>query len=204
MTRAAGFAAVAGGVAWLALIPASSAHRGDDLSYDAYYRVVSVPLLLFLLAWLLFRDRWRPRSTRSRLGYWGTLAGLALVFGGNTLEFWGGWLLGKTNARAAYETGTEAWRGSDAGWMLWGLGFFVLVAAATTAAVAAWRDAVLSGWGAAVVGVTGFGVLSANLLTEAPLAATIPIFGAFAAGWIWLGLELLRATAAARVSRRTA
>lgn len=194
MTRRAALACTLAGAAWLALIPASAMFDADALSYDGYYRVMAVPLLLFLVAWLALRRGW-PRTARAEAGYWLTLAGLALVFAGDTLEFWGAWLLDETNARAAYGSGTEAWWGSNVGWTMFGLGLLALFVGAVTAAVAAARGRFVPRWSAVLFGLLGLGILSGNLLHAASPFVTVPAFGGFGLGWVGLGLALWRRSA---------
>ena len=197
MTLLAAVACALAGASWLALIPASVLLRDGDLSYDGYYRVLAVPLLLFALAWLALRPAW-PRDWRAELGYWATLAGLVLVFAGDALEFWGAWLTGKTNAFEAYRTGGESWWGSDLGWTLFILGTLALFVGGPTAAVAAVRARLVPVWGGVLLALFGLGVLSGNLLDDAAPAATVAVFGAWGLGWIGLGLALARDGARAR------
>lgn len=68
-----------------------------------------------------------------------TLVGLAFVFAGDALEFWGAWLLDETNVRAAYGTGAAPWWGSNIGWMMFDLRLLALFVGGVTAAVAAAR-----------------------------------------------------------------
>lgn len=69
MTRRASIACAVSGAGWVALIGASAMVDAGALSYDGYYRVMAVPLLLFLVAWLALRAAGRaPPAPRSDPG----------------------------------------------------------------------------------------------------------------------------------------
>ena len=191
-------AAAAGGVAWLALIPAAWLHRKGDLGYDAYYRIVAVPLVLFAVAFFVLGRRWRPRTDRGRLALWVTLGGLVLVAAGTFLEFWVVLLQDAPTAHQAAGSGERAFWGSDAGWFLFVLGLFALFVGGPTAAVAIARERAFPRRVQVLVALLGLGVILANVLREAPPAATIPLFGAFAGGWLALGVLLARRSEPAR------
>jgi hypothetical protein len=193
--RRAGIACALAGAAWLALIPGSVFVRDGALSYDGYFRLMSVPLLVYVLAWIALRPLW-PSGRRADLGYWITLAGLVLVFGGVSLEFWGAWLTGNTNAYEAYLTGRESWWGSNVGWRMFGLGLLGLFAGGVTAAVAAARARVVPRWGTVLFALLGFGILNGNVLHDARPAVTTLFFGAWGLAWIGFGLALARRAAA--------
>jgi hypothetical protein len=188
--RRAGAAAVAGGLAWLALVPASLLYRSGELSFEGYYRGVAVPLVLLALAWGLLWPVWRPQDLRARFGYGLTLAGLALAATGTALEFWAGWAAGEESARRPGAPDEVGWWGSDVGSALFLFGVMALFAGGPTAAVAL-RGA-LPFWALALIALVGFGVLSATLLDDSSPVATVPIFGAFGLGWTALGILLRR------------
>ena len=199
--RCAGAAAIAGGAAWLALVPASLLRRSGDLSHDGYFRLVALPLVLFAVAWALVGPLWRPGDLRARFGYGLTLAGLTLAAAGTALEFWGAWLAGEATARDEPAAGEAVWAGSDLGWSLSFFGVMVLFAGGPTAAVALRRALPL--WALTLITLLGFGVFAATLFDESSPAVTLPFFGAFAAGWIGLGVLLLRAPERLAQSRHT-
>jgi hypothetical protein len=178
----------AAGAAWLALVPASALFRDDALSYGGYYRVMAVPLGLFVAAWWLFGRVWSWSSPRARWGYRLVLAGLALAFAGDTLEFGGSWLL---DEEIAFERADEAWWGSNAGWSMFLFGFLLLLVGGPTAAVAL-RPARLPWWAFLLVTAIGFGILAGNALHEASLPVAAIGIGLFGAGWIGLGVLLWR------------
>lgn len=164
--RVGATACVLGGVAWAGLVPASLLARADELSYDGYHRVLAVALLLFVAGFAGFALTWRPDELRARAGLGLTLGGLALVFAGETLRYWGG---------------------SDAGSALFPLGFVALFVGGPTAAAGLWRERRHPRWVGVLILLLGLGVLSGTALQEAPPLATLPVFGAFAVGWIALG-----------------
>ena len=190
--RWAAVACLASGAVWLALVPATVLARSGDLSYDGYFRLMALPLGLFAVAWYLVGRAWQPETVRGRNGWWLVLAGLALVWAGTTLEFWGSWLLDEPTSHEASETGEEGWWGSDLGWTLFLLGFLLLLVGGPTAAVALRRSSRLPFWALAFVCVLGFGVFLANLLREARLLPALVGLGLFGLGWIGLGLLVRR------------
>ena len=107
--------AAAAALLWIALVPFANAQRLDELSYDAYHRLMTVPLLLFVVAWALLRARLH------RVPWAVLLLGLVLYLGGNVLEFWGVLLTEGENANVV--GGVGAWWGSHAGWIAFILGF---------------------------------------------------------------------------------
>jgi hypothetical protein len=192
VARRAAVACVAAGVAWLVLVPATAFARSGDLSYGGYFRLAALPLALFAVAWYLVGRIWRPQAPRGRNGRRLVLAGLALAWAGNTLEFWGSFLLDEPTSEQASETGEDAWWGSDAGWTLFLLGFLLLLVGGPTSAVALRRTSRLPFWALALVCLVGFGLFVANLVREARLAVALVGLGLFALGWIGLGVLLWR------------
>jgi hypothetical protein len=188
VARRAAVACVAAGLGWLALVPASALFRDGALSYGGYYRVAAVPLGLFVVAWWLLGRVWSWSSPRARWGYRLVLAGLALAFAGDALEFWGSWLL---DEEIAIERPGDAWWGSNAGWSLFLFGFLLLLVGGPTAAVAL-RPARLPFWVLALVTLIGFGIFGGNAFHESSLPVAAVGLGLFGAGWIGLGLVLRR------------
>ena len=191
--RRATAADVAAGVAWLALVPASLLHRSGDLSFDGYYRVVAVPLVLLARGVGPARAGLAPARTCGRASATAcTLAGLALAAAGTALEFWGGWAAGEESARRPGAPDEAGWWGSDVGSALVLFGVMALFAGGPTAAVAL-RGALPFWASRADRARSGFGVLSAHASsTRRRRLATVPVFGAFGAGWLALGLLVRR------------
>jgi hypothetical protein len=186
--RAAALAAGFGGIAWLGLVPLVALVRSGALSYDGYFRLVALPLAGFVGAWALARPL--IPSGRALTGWRVTLGGLALVFVGDVLEFWGAWLADEPTSHAAAETGSDAYWAADAGRSLFVLGFFALCAGGPTVAVGLRRQAGWPMWAATFLAVLGIGVLLATVLREAPLAPATLGLGAFAIGWLALAARL--------------
>lgn len=61
-----GGAAVLGGLAWFLLVPAAELEGRNLLSYDAYNRLLAVPLLFFVIASYLAP---RALAVQGRLGF---------------------------------------------------------------------------------------------------------------------------------------
>jgi len=188
--RVSAVACVAGGVAWIALAAAAQARHGGDLGYEAYFRLMAVPLVLFAVGFHGVWREWHPQDPRARWGTRVVLAGLALAAAGTTLEFWGVLVQDEPTAHDAH--GGDAWVGSDVGWSMFMLGFFALLVGGTTAAVRIWRSTPYPRWLGTLVLLMGFGVLAGNLFSDEALFVTLPVFGAFGAGWIALGRWLWR------------
>ena len=181
---------MAGGAAWIALALAAQARRDGDLGYEAYFRLMAVPLVLFAVGFSALWREWRPRDPRAGWGTLAVAAGLALVAAGTTLEFWGVLLQDLPTSHDA--RGGDAWAGSDLGWSLFMLGFFTLLVGGATASVRIWRSTPYPRWLGVLVLLLGFGVLSGNLFSDEALYVTVPVFGAFGVGWIALGRWLWR------------
>jgi hypothetical protein len=182
-------ACVAGGAAWIALAAAAQARASDHLGYEAYFRLMAVPLVLFAAGFYGFWREWSPRDPRARWASVTVLLGLVLCAAGTALEFWGVLLQDLPTAHDA--NGGDAWAGSDIGWSMFMIGFFALLVGGPTVAVRIWRSTPFPRWLGVFVLLLGFGILSGNLLGEQPLYVTLPVFGVFAAGWIALGRWLL-------------
>ena len=167
-SRLAGAAAGLGGVCWLLLVPAAELVRRDLLSYDAYNRLLAVPLLLFSVALALTSRSLSGVGQLSQRGFAVAAAGAVLLFLGNAVEFYGVLLQDRPNAYAAYQSGQESWIGSDVGWLMFLLGALVLLVGGIAAAVGLRRDRVRPRWLGAFAALLGVGVLAGSLLGLGP------------------------------------
>ena len=178
-------AALLGGLSWLALIPAAELERRGVVSYDAYNRLLVVPLLLFAVA-LSQAARAAAQRRRARVGFTIAATGAAVLALGNVVEFYGVLLQDGLNAHAASQAGVdEHWVGSDVGWIVFGIGWLVLLLGGLVAAL---------GLGAAAprpvrcfTATLGAGVLAGNLFGLAPAFLSVPALGAYGAAWIAYG-----------------
>ncbi len=195
--RSAGvLACTAGGIAWALLGPAAVLERNDTLSYDTYNRLLTLPLLLFLVGFSAAERLLRPPTTTGTAGFVAVALGLLLLLVGNVIEFWGVLLQAKPNAQTAHETGAaEHWIGSDIGWMMFGLGMLTVIVGGAVLALSHWRTPTFPTWVTLFLGLLGVGVLAGNLFAGAPFFLSIPVLGLYGAGWIALG-RLLRERAA--------
>jgi hypothetical protein len=82
-------ACITGGLTWALLGPTAILERNDSLSYDAYNRLLSLPLLLFLVGFATAEWLLRPRTTSGTAGFGAVVPGLLLLLVGNVIEFWG-------------------------------------------------------------------------------------------------------------------
>jgi hypothetical protein len=191
-------ACIAGGIAWALLGPAAVLERNDVLSYDAYNRLLALPLLLFVVGFISAEWLLRPRTARGTAGFLVATFGLFSLLAGNVIEFWGVLLQSKPNAQAAHETGVgEHWIGSDIGWIIFGVGMLSLIVGGVMLALSLGRTRLVPTWAALFLGLLGVGVLAGNLGAGAPIFISIPLLGIYGVGWIALG-RLLRERAALR------
>ncbi|HSH82048.1 MAG TPA: hypothetical protein VLA19_26270 [Herpetosiphonaceae bacterium] len=191
-------ACILGGIAWVLLGPAAVLERNNILSYDSYNRLLTLPLLLFLVGFIAAEWLLRPRTMLGTVGFVVVALGLLLLLTGNALEFWGVLLQSKPNAQMAHETGAgEHWIGSDVGWMIFGLGMLALIVGGVVLALSLRRTRMFPNWATLFLGLLGVGVLAGNLVAGAPSFISIPVLGLYGAGWIALG-RLLRQRAALR------
>ena len=187
---------ILGGITWVLLGPAAVLERNNILSYDSYNRLLTLPLLLFLVGFLAAERLLRPRTRLGTVGFVVAALGLGLLLAGNALEFWGVLLQAKPNAQLAHETGAgEHWIGSDIGWMIFGLGMLALIVGGSVLALSLRRMRMFPNWMTLFLGVLGVGVLAGNLVVGTPSFISIPVLGLYGAGWIALGW-LLRERAA--------
>jgi len=187
---------ILGGITWVLLGPAAVLERNNILSYDSYNRLLTLPLLLFLVGFSAAEPRLRPRTMWGTVGFVLVALGLFLLLLGNALEFWGVLLQSKPNAQLAHETGaSEHWIGSDIGWMIFGLGMLALIVGGSVLALSLRRMRMFPNWMTLFLGLLGVGVLAGNLVVGTPSFISIPVLGLYGAGWIALGW-LLRERAA--------
>lgn len=180
---ATGTAALLGGLAWLALIPAAELQRRGLVTYDAYNRLLVVPLVLFTVALSQAARAARDRRRAERLGFAIAATGAAVLSIGNVAEFYGVLLQDALNAYAAPEARVDKhWVGSDVGWIVFGIGWLVLLLGGLVAAVGL-RE-VRPRWLRAFAATLGVGVLAGNLFGLAPAFLSVPALAAYGAGWI--------------------
>ena len=181
-------ACILGGSAWGLLGPAAVLERHNFLSYDSYNRLLTLPLLLFLVGFIAAERLLRPRTRLGTVGFGGVALGLVLLLAGNALEFWGVLLQSKPNAQLAHEMGAgEHWIGSDIGWMIFGLGMLTVIVGGSVLALSLRRTRMFPKWAMLFVGLLGVGVLAGNLVVGAPSFISIPVLGLYGAGWIAFG-----------------
>ena len=80
---------ILGGITWVLLGPAAVLERNNILSYDSYNRLLTLPLLLFLVGFIAAEPRLRPRTMWGTVGFVLVALGLFLLLVGNALEYWG-------------------------------------------------------------------------------------------------------------------
>ncbi len=195
--RSVGAAAcILGGIAWALLGPAAVLERNNIISYDSYNRLLTLPLLLFLVGFIAAGRLLLPRTRLGAVGFIVVALSLFLLLVGNALEFWGVLLQSEPNAQTAHEAGSdEHWIGSDIGWMIFGLGMLALIGGGIALALSLRRMGTIPNWATLFLGLLGVGVLAGNLVVGARAFVSVPILGLYGAGWIALGL-LLRQRAA--------
>ncbi|MEX2290231.1 MAG: hypothetical protein WD794_07890, partial [Mycobacteriales bacterium] len=188
--RFAGRAALLGGVAWLALIPAAELHRRDLLGYDGYNRLLVVPLLLFALAMWQAPRAGLANGGLARVGFTAAAVGAAVLAAGNVIEFYGVLFQDGLNAYAASQADVdEHWIGSDIGWIVFGIGMLVLLVGGVVAALGLRHRK--QRWLVAFTAALGLGVLGGNLFGLAPALVSVPVLALYAAGWTAFGRHLL-------------
>lgn len=186
-----GRAALVGGIAWLALIPAAELQRRGLITYDGYNRLLVVPLVFFAIALLQAWRAARHRRRAERLGFAIAATGAAVLAIGNVVEFYGVLLQDGLNAYAAAQAGIDQhWIGSDLGWIAFGIGMLVLLLGGLVAAVGL-SDA-RPGWLRVFAATLGLGILVGNLLGLAPAFLSVPALGLYGAAWIAYGRWLAR------------
>jgi hypothetical protein len=190
-SRVAGTAALLGGAAWLLLAPAAELHRRDLLTYDAYNRLIAVPLLLFTVA-LVLAPRVLAARGLARAGLTVAAVGAGLLLAGNVVEFCGVLLQDRPNAYAAYGSDLEPWIGSDVGWLVFLFGALVLLIGGILAAVGMTRAGMQPRWLVAFAAALGPGVLAGNLFGLGPALISVSALAAYAAAWLMFGRLVLR------------
>ncbi len=126
--RIAGRAALLGGAAWLALIPAAELHRRDLLGYDGYNRLLVVPLLLFAVAMWQAPRAGLATGRLARVGFTTAAVGAAVLAAGKVIEFYGVLLQDGLNAYAASQADVDNHCiGSDIGWIVFIIGMLALL-----------------------------------------------------------------------------
>ena len=179
-------AAIVGGALWAALAVFAHLEARGAISYDAFNRLVTFPLVALNLGLVAVHRSIAPRSTLARAGYITLLLAFGLLVTGNLIEFWGALAFGKVNAYAAYGAAVEHWIGSDIGWMMFAVGMLVAIPGGLMLALAL-REAVIPLLLRAFVGLIGIGMLAANFVGLGPSLLIVPVFVLYGAGWIALG-----------------
>ena len=184
-----GVASVLGGLAWLLLVPAAELERRDLLSYDAYNRLLAVPLLLFTVALSSAPRALAVQGRLARLGFSVAAIGAVLLLVGNLVEFYGVLLQDEPNAYAARQAGkARHWIGSDVGWITFGVGMLVFMVGGVVIALALHRSHTRPRWLVVFAGTLGIGVLAGNLFGREPAFISVPVLALYATGWILFGL----------------
>lgn len=170
--------AVATGALWtvgVTLVATQAVSDPVGAGYDAANRVLTLPLLLLVVHVTVHL---RQAPAKGRRGSLALMAGSALLFAGNVLEFWLVLLSGQHTEKTANRLGEpEAFWGSPAGWVLFVLGMLVTITAAVMLgrAIGGRR-----GWLLVVLAVVG--------LTSTALWAVSPLLAGAAglafAGWL--------------------
>ncbi len=190
----AGRAALLGGVAWLALIPAAELHRRDLLGYNGYKRLLVVPLLLFAVAMWQAPRAGLATGRLARVGFTTAAVGAAVLAAGNVIEFYGVLLQDGLNAYAASQVDVDDhWIGSDIGWIVFGIGMLVLLVGGVVAALGLRHGK--QRWLIAFTAALGLGVLGGNLFGLAPALVSVPVLALYGAGWTAFGRQLLHRAA---------
>ena len=181
-------ACIVGGASWALLGPAAVLERNNVLSYDNYNRLLTIPLLLFLVGFIAAGSLVRTRARQGTVGFAVAALGLFLLLIGNVVEFWGVLLQSKPNAHAAFEmASSEHWVGSDIGWMLFGLGMLTLLVGGVVLALTVRRRPTFPNWAVVFLGLLGVGVLAGNLVAGAPFFISISVLGLYGAAWMAFG-----------------
>lgn len=188
LVRWGGTALMLGGILWV-VARFGVAFDPPPLSYDDYNRLFTLPLLLVLVGWLGAQARlWGGASGTARGGWVVALVGLAIMLTGNTVEFWGVLLQDKPTAQAAVGSGEAAWAGSDFGWMVFGLGHFLVVIGMTLVGIAALCGGLLPRWRPLPLAIAILGLLWPILSFTA--AGDFAVMAASGASWALLGYVL--------------
>ena len=148
-----GLAAMVGGVLWLGLVTLGIVHDFwasaiGVLTYENYNRLLTVPLLLFVVGWFGVRASLVHRPGRlGRASAVIVLIGLLLLLAGNVLEFW---LVVFQSRYVPFRLGgPDSWPGAMIGWGLFLLGCPVVPMGLVLFGLAALRAKLLPRWNAA-------------------------------------------------------
>lgn len=184
-----GVAAVLGGLTWLLLVPAAELERRNQLSYDAYNRLLAIPLLFFAVALYLAPRALATPGRLARLGFSIAAVGAGLLLAGNLIEFYGVLLQDEMNAYAARQAGRDGhWIGSDVGWITFGVGMLVFLVGGVMISLALHRARSRPRWLVVFTGALGIGVLAGNLFGREHALIGVPVLALYAIGWISFGL----------------
>jgi hypothetical protein len=178
-------ASIAGAVAWTVAVPLVATQAVDDpvgARYDGANRLLGVALLLLTVAALALRDRLREELARLPFGLTTWPTGLAFMFAGSVIEFWGAWIAGDPSIAEARRTGAEAWDGSDLGFDLFILGAFIGAGGAVAAAVRL-RE-LRRGRLALAVAVAGIAMVAGTIVWTTSVVAALATALVAAAAWV--------------------
>lgn len=182
--RIGGYAAIGGGVLWLAGLAASSADGSDEASpWLALLLAGTVLLLAALIGLSAFQAREYPRLVW--VAFLVPAAGTIVSIVGIS----GMWL-----------AGDKLWASGPSTWEIWMIGVLALLGGSGLFAIATWLTTSLSrigtialGMAAAVMVLTFAGSLSGRIGDEAGFPLFLVGILAFAGGWILLGVSAIRA-----------
>ena len=156
-------AAFSGGAGWIGLILLGGIHDFwtsalGPLNYERYNRLVTVPLLLFVIGWSVIHARYAKRSMIAQATSWLTLFGFVLLLVGNVLEFWV--VLLQSRYLPFRLGGSDVWPGADLGWTLFLLGFVIVLVGLLLFGITALHARLLPRWNAvpllsSIVGISG-------------------------------------------------
>ncbi len=161
--RTGRLAALIGGAGWIGLILLGGMHDFwssalGPLTYERYNRLLTVPLLLFVIGWSVIHAQYAKRSMLAQATSWLTLFGFVLLLVGNVLEFWV--VLLQSRYLPFRLGGSDVWPGADLGWTLFLLGFVIVLAGLLLFGIEALRARLLPRWNAvpllsSTVGISG-------------------------------------------------
>ncbi len=193
-TRWAGLTCMLGGAAWMVAVPLIATAASTEpvgTGYDAYNRLLTLPLLLLLAGWATVYG-----AQAGRLGKLGrrsavaVLVGWALMLTGNVTEFWGAVLQSKPNSATAERLGVEAWVGSNVGFALFAVGTLIVLVSTPLFGVATKRAGVLPRWSAYFIATSGLLAITAAGLWAVSVGAAAVVAALFGLGWVGLGYAL--------------
>ena len=181
--------AVLAGAAWIAGVLLVATQADSDpvgARYDTYNRVLTLALALLLASALAIRARIQEAGAPGGGALSVLVAGLALSFAGNALEFWGALAAGEEPSATAERLGLEEFWGSLPGFLAFLGGGLLVVASLIAFAVR------VSAWGGVsrsrrtAMGAGGvLMAVSTALWAVSPVAALVPAV-LFAFAWLLL------------------